>query len=142
MSIFHLVAFLAVVFYGLLSPIGKKVLVGGVDQFVYIGCSMAMLSFFAFMAALIKGGGRINFDNIMTGDNLPLIALMAFLNFIGFTLYTISIQKIDVFEYQLMNMIQPIVGAFLAYLLFREHLELKHFIGFALAGVGLYVAIR
>lgn len=141
MSIYHLLAFLAVAFYATLPSIVKRVMGGGVDNYLFMGASMALLSLFSFSVALVKGNGGVSFDSLWQNNNWFWLILFTVLNFIAFALMVMAVQKVMVFDYQLMVIVQPLIGALIAYVLFKEQLELKHLVGFALVATGLCIAL-
>lgn len=139
--IYYLVGLAAVSFYALLSPLGKKLMqIDGLPSFALIAITMGTLSLMALIASLCF---EKNFHfKSLTGTQLSWIGLFSVINFIAFSLYLFVLRHIPVFEYQLLAMATPILAGILAYVLLKEPLYARYFIGLPIMAAGFLIAVK
>ncbi len=141
MSVFvpYLFAFVAIGCYASLPPLAKKMMLGQVPPFAFIGITMAILSALSFSACFAVEK-KFSFQSLGWSEWKGLV-FFAFVNFLGFTLYLFAIKNIAVAHYQIIGLITPLIGGLLAYFILREPFYGKYLISILFMGIGLYFAL-
>lgn len=136
----YFVGLFAISCYAALSPIAKKITLGGIPPFPFMAFTMLCLALYAGIAACFRNKDFL----IATVTPAQWLGILAFslVNFIGFGTYLYVITKIPVTEYQLLGLIGPIVGGIIAYFMLGEAIKPQYFAGLMLMGAGLFVALR
>ena len=134
------IAVLAIFCYAALPVISKKSLIGGVPPFAFIGTTMLMMSALSLAISFIVEK-RIPFADIKPTD-WPGLALFTIVNLAAFALLLTAISKMPVAHYQIMGAVGPAIGVVLAYIFLGETIDPKFFIGLALIGAGLFIALK
>jgi drug/metabolite transporter (DMT)-like permease len=135
----YIIVFCAASCYAMLGPIAKKV---GADlppfSFIAIGSSFMMIcgSMVAFTFEREKVVAE--FHNI----NWGWLILFASMNFIAYVGYLAAITKIPVAQYQMFNVMSPVVGGIFAYFLLKEQFEPRYLLALAFIAIGLFIAIK
>ncbi len=135
----YLTAFVAIVCYASLPPLAKKF---GIDlpPFTFIFITMLFLAGLSFVASrLIEPEFQLA---AIPPKTLMSLGFFAIINMIGFSCYVISIRRLPIVEYQLLELIGPLVGGGIAYLLLKEAVSWRHLVGFIFVATGLIIATR
>jgi len=135
----YIIAFLAVSCYASLAIFNKKVM-PDIPSFSYIALTMMILSFLGFCASLLYEKD-FSFTGIST-KNWILMVSLGVVNFVGFALLLNALAKMPVVEYQIIAVLTPIVGGFLAFLFLSEALTVRYFIGLIFIAIGLYISLK
>jgi drug/metabolite transporter (DMT)-like permease len=135
----YAIAVAAVICYGLLGPIAKKLQLN-IPPFATIAITMFMLCAYATIASLFFEKD-FSIAKISPRGWLGLVAFSA-INFAAFAFYLIVIAKMPVTHYQLITLIGPIAGGILAYFLLGEMFKPQYLYGLMFIALGLFVALR
>jgi drug/metabolite transporter (DMT)-like permease len=133
-------ALLSIVCYATLPVISKKSLIGGVPPFAFIGTTMLMMSALSLAISFVMEK-RIPLADVKPSDWTGLL-LFTIVNLAAFSLFLIAIIKMPVAHYQIMGTIGPVISIVLAYIFLGETIDPKFFIGLALIGAGLFIALK
>ena len=139
LSFAYFLAFISVIFNGVLPVLVKKGSLGNISPFSFMSATMFVLFSVSSIAALV-------FDKKtpLTGFSGPqwqLIVLFGFINFISFALFTISAEKVSISLYQFMTVISIFVGILLSLFFLGEPIKPSFYIGGALVTAGLYIVL-
>jgi drug/metabolite transporter (DMT)-like permease len=125
---------LAIGCYASLPVIAKKLQLD-LPPLAFIGVTMMMLSAISVVASLINEN---NFSILSVGRGAWLgLLLFAIVNFIGFALYLLTIQKMPVSGYQMIGLTTPLIGAGLAFFVLGEQFTMRQLLGFIVVTAGL-----
>jgi len=130
---------LAISLYATLPALAKKMQMD-MPPFALIGLTMFTLSLIAFSASFLVEKS-FSFQSLPSSMWLKIL-LFSSINFIAFALYLAAIQRLPISEYQLTELIGPIVGAIAAYFILGEMVKPQHIWGLLIIGTGLFVALR
>ncbi len=136
---YYMIGFIAVSCYASLTVL-NKIMQKDIPPFTYIAITMILLSFFSATIAILYEKS-VNLSQIIQQHGLLLIGF-SIINLIGFALLLLAITKISVFEYQIIGLLTPLIGGVFAYFILQETLTAKHLIGFLIATVGCYIALK
>jgi drug/metabolite transporter (DMT)-like permease len=133
------IAFLAVTGYAALTVLARKAMLSSTPPFAFIAITMAVLCVLATAASL---GFEKKFSlTELRWAEWRWFLLFGMVNFAAFTFFLMAMKTLPSAHYQLLFAITPVITAALAFLMLGETVQPKFFIGLALVGAGLYVAL-
>lgn len=127
-------------FYAFLVPLLKK---AGKDIPVFT--SMAVPMFVLFSCAL---AASLFFEKdalpklLVQKNSLLILILLGVLNFFGFWLLIIGSKSLLAWQVNMFGILTPMLTGIIAFFILGESLTVNLFIGLAIAGIGLYIAVR
>lgn len=132
-------ALISVILYGTLPVILKKSSLGSIPPFSFISTTMFVLFCLSGVAAYFfeKKAPLTGFSE----TQWKLIALFGLVNFVGFALFALCLEKVPVPHYQFMSIISILVGIILSYFFLDTPIKPSFFLGGALVTAGLYIAL-
>lgn len=127
---------MAIIGYSTLTVLFKKA-----DQALPSFLVIAISMFFLSMIAL---GFHLTLEErIMPSKNGWLLLLLAgVINAAAFYFMLQAMAQMPVWHYQMIALLFPIISAVVAYYLLGEYFSYKLFIGFAVAALGIYIAVK
>lgn len=126
--------------YALLTPLFKKANLK-IQPFTVIAISM----FFLFISSLIlsfifeKG---LSFKLGNNKNEVLILVAAGLLNTFGFWLAILAFKYMPIWQQTMFTLLVPPLAGIIAYFLLGEALTTRLFIGLAIMGVGLFVAVR
>ncbi len=129
------------IFYGLLAPLLKKA------QKVPPFSAMAISMFFLFLCSFLISLFFEKSINAKLIDNhkneIVFLISVGVVNTLSFGLYLFAMKHLPLAQVALLNgFLTPFFASVFAFLIFREPLSTKFFLGFLITVFGLYVAVK
>lgn len=137
---YYILAFISVIFYSLMGPIGKKA-----SENLLPFTMMCLSSFGVFVLASI---GIFLFEKDQVAKVLISYkeyynSLVAYIivNFIGYFTFIIAIRHMPVVQYEIIYMCCPIIAGIGAYFLLGEQWNDRYFLSILFVSLGIYIAL-
>jgi drug/metabolite transporter (DMT)-like permease len=139
MIVWYLIAVFSVCCYALLSPMAKKI---GVElpPFTLIACSSIILGTCAAITAFFREREQV--IAVASKVEWGWLVIFSLTNLVGYVTYLWALNKIPVAHYQMLNIISPVIGGLLAFVMLRESFPLRYFPALLLMLVGLAIALK
>lgn len=136
----YAIALLSTSAYAILYPMFKK----GSEKIPPF-TSMAISMFFLFVASLLlsiifEHGLQFKFLSSKTG--VQFLVLAGLINVIAFWLELVGFKYLAVWQLTLFTLLTPIIAGITAYFLLGEHVHPELFIGLAVMGIGMFIALK
>lgn len=135
----YVIAFISTLCYAALGPIVKKV--------GYTIPPFTLMATSSLMIALV--GGLIAFSlereqvlSIKNDADWRWLIVFSMINLIGYVLYLVAIKAIAVAQYNMFNLLMPIIGGLFAVYLLKEPFHFRYVIAMIFMGIGLYIAVN
>lgn len=130
---------LAIALYASLGVMAKRVF-ADIPGFSFIAITMFILATLSGVAAFLYNK---DFQvSSLTPSTWAWVVLFAVTNFIAFSMYLWVLARMPVAEYQIMAVITPLIGGFLAFLILQEPLSWRYVVGLAIAAIGITIALK
>lgn len=136
----YAIAVVSIFCYAALPVISKKSLISGVPPFAFIGITMLLMSLTSISISLVTEK-KFSLMQLKGPEWFGLILFTA-VNLVGFFLLLTSVSKMPIAHYQIMGVVGPVVSIILAYFFLGEQIKPQFFLGIALVGAGLFVALK
>lgn len=133
------VGLLAVICYALLAPLIKQP--GAVFSPYLIMLFNSAIIFFLALPFYLTQSEKVDWASVEP-KIWWLILANGVINMIGFWLFMKAIGGMPIWHYKMIALTTPIFAGFAAYLLLKEEVSARLFIGLAIASVGIYVAVK
>lgn len=131
---------LATFFYSFLIPLIKKV-GKDVPPFTIMTVSMFVLFLISLFASIFLEKSAL--PKLFTHKSpLALLVLFGIINAVAFWLIILASKVMPAWQVNMFGMLTPILSGIIAYFILGETLTINLFIGLAIAGAGLYIAVR
>ncbi|HVZ12714.1 MAG TPA: DMT family transporter [Patescibacteria group bacterium] len=135
-----LIVFTSTVLYAAVYPILKKV-----NTTLPPFLIMAITSFIVFALAAIASiffENTLNIKSSLIKDNMQILLIGGVVNFIAYWLAISGFKYMPVWQQDMFMLLTPIAAGILAYFILGEKITSNLFIGLAIMGIGLFVALR
>ncbi|MGH7245970.1 MAG: EamA family transporter [Candidatus Levyibacteriota bacterium] len=131
---------ISTIFYASLYPLLKKAN-EKIPPFTVMAISMFVLFILSLLASIFfEKGFHLKASSVK--DSILILVLVGVLNFIGFWLLIQGYKFMPIWQQTMFTILTPVISGIFAYFILGENLTLNLFIGLAIMGIGLFVAIR
>lgn len=141
MGIGVLIISISTVIYGLLPVLFKKAN-QSLPPFAVMAISMFALFLVSFILSVLFEKS-FSWKYLSDNKNIFLFLIMAgLINAVGFWLAIQAFKYMPLWQQALFGLLAPVFTGIFAYFILGEALSLKLFVGLAIMGIGLFVAVR
>ena len=134
------IVILSLLFYSSITPLLKKSN-QTYPPFTIMTISMFALFFFSLVLSLLVDKSSL-LKALQNKQSMAILILVGLLNTIGFWLSILGYKYMLLWQQSLIGLLGPIFLAIFAFFILGEAISVKLFLGLAIMGLGLFVAIR